>query len=184
MGYLPVTTSTTSGIVDANDYDDDNEQKPAIGAEPSMRFTRDTWWDNLLGLYAAHQPQLATGGVMTPGLRDTVSSQVTSDLRFLFSASNYWFAFINVPRFFSRLLDPSQRTHLQPSLILAALAVANCIRSSEQENGAVGRAWALRLRDRAQSALDASLNARWVDESLVQASWVRLSILSTHLLCI
>lgn len=172
MGYLSGPTSGVASITDPNDYDDENEQKPAIGAEPSMQFAREMWWDSLLGLYSTHHPQLATGAMLTPGLRETLSQQITSDLRFLFSASNYWFAFVNVPRFFSRLLDPAQRTRLQPSLILAALAAANFIRSSEQENGAKGRAWALTLRERAQSALDASLNSRWIDESLVQASWV------------
>ena len=162
----------------ASQYEEEIERKPVIGAEPSMQFARETWWDSLLALYASHQPQFAGGNLLTPGLRDAVSQQIWGDLRFLFSASNYWFSFVNIPRFFSRVHDANHRTRLQPSLILAALAVANLIRSSERENGAKGRDWALALRDAAQSALDASLNSRWIDEYLVQASWVRPSIFS------
>ena len=101
------------------EYSDD-EQKPVIAPEPSMQFARETWWDSLLGLYATHHPQLAGNGVLTSSVRDTLAQQVTSDLRFLFSVSNYWFAFINVPRFFSRLLDATTRPRLQPSLIFAS----------------------------------------------------------------
>lgn len=61
---------------------------------------------------------------------------------------------------------------MQPSFVLASLAVATFIQSSEQEGGAKGRAWAMRLRDEAQGSLEASLNSRWIDESLVYASWV------------
>ncbi|THH01910.1 hypothetical protein EW026_g884 [Hermanssonia centrifuga] len=171
VGYLPVPVSAISCVAD--EYDDDAERKPEIGAEPSLQFARETWWDTLLGLYSMQvQPQGGSVSILTPGRRDSVSQQITSDLRFLFKASNYWFSFVNVPRFFARLMDPVTRSRLQPSLVLAAVAVANFIRSSEQENGEKGRTWALTLRDRAQSALEASLNARWVDESLVQASWL------------
>lgn len=61
---------------------------------------------------------------------------------------------------------------MQPSFVLASLAVATFIQSSEQEEGAKGRAWAMRLRDVAQGSLEASVSSRWIDESLVQASWV------------
>lgn len=139
-----------------------------------MQFTRDTWWDALLSTYSSHvHPLIPGGAALTPGVRDTMSQQITADLRFLFRASNYWFSFFNIPRFFSRLLDPVKRSSLQPSVVLAALAAANFIRSSEQENGAAGRSWALALLQEAQASLESSISARWIDESLVQASWVR-----------
>ena len=69
---------------------------------------------------------------------------------------------------------PVKRSSMQPSVVLAALAAANFIKSSEQENGAAGRSWALTLLQEAQASLESSINARWIDESLVQASWVRL----------
>lgn len=168
------------------DYEPENnghDGKTEIGAEPSVQFTRETWWDTLLGLYYSHtQPQsqpnqhLALSQHLTPGLRESLTQRITADLRFLFRTSNYWFAFVNVPRFFARLLDPTQRAAVQPSVILSALACANFIRSSNQEDGQDGRNWALTLLERAQASLDASLNSRWVDESLVQASWVRLLV--------
>ena len=64
-------------------------------------------------------------------------------------------------------------------IVLAALATANLIRSSEQEDGAAGRSWALALLQEAQASLESSISARWIDESLVQASWVRV-LLALH----
>ena len=62
---------------------------------------------------------------------------------------------------------------MQPSLLLTALALGTLAQSSEAENGAPGRARALKLMDLADSALQASLASGWVDLGLVQASWVR-----------
>lgn len=170
--YLPLPSSSGSQANREYEYDDEVDQQSSdIGAEPSLRTTRDTWWDALIALYTTHmQPQ---GAVLTPGVRESMAQQITSDLRFLFRASNYWFSFFNVPRFFANLMDPAKRAALQPSLILAALAAANFIRSSEQESGQAGRAWSLTLLEQAQAMLESSINARWIDESLVQASWVR-----------
>ena len=105
-------------------------------------------------------------------MKDNTKQQVLGDLRQLFRASNYWFSFLNVNRFFGRLLDVQQRHMVQPSLVLGALAVSVFIHSSEREGGAKGRAFAMRLRDEAQGALEASLNTRSIDVSLVHAAWV------------
>jgi hypothetical protein len=166
------------------------ERTPDIAAEPSAQFAREIWWDTLIGMYYAHaQPQssarqYALSQPLSPGLRESIARSVNDDLKFLFRASNYWFSFINVPRFFSRLLDPGQRPLLQPSFILAALACANLIKSSEQEAGREGRGWALTLLDTARASLDASLNSQWIDESLVHASWVSfhcILIIAAHI---
>ena len=61
---------------------------------------------------------------------------------------------------------------MQPSYILAALALATFLQSSETGLGAEGRNKALRLRDEAQGALDASLNAGRLDHDLAKAAWV------------
>ena len=104
--------------------------------------------------------------------RQQAANQITSDLRLLFRSSNYWFSFINVPRFLSIYFDPERRARLQPSLLPAALAIATLFQSSEAGFGKQGRRKAMFLRDVAQGALEASLNARWIDEDLAQAAWV------------
>ncbi|KAF8442969.1 hypothetical protein L210DRAFT_3534542 [Boletus edulis BED1] len=68
--------------------------------------------------------------------------------------------------------DPDRRTRMQPSLLPAALAIATFFQSSEAGFGKQGRRKAMRLRDVAQGALEASLNARWIDEELAQAAWL------------
>ena len=62
---------------------------------------------------------------------------------------------------------------MQPSLILAALALATLMKSSEIGLGEVGRNRALYLRDAAQTSLENSLSARWIDPTLAQAALVR-----------
>lgn len=62
---------------------------------------------------------------------------------------------------------------MQPSLVLSALALSTFFQSSESDQGKFGRDRALRFRDEAQGALEASFNAGWVDETLAQAAWVR-----------
>ena len=106
--------------------------------------------------------------------REYAASHVTSDLRYLFRSSNYWFSFFHVPRFFGTFFDPVARDRMQPSLILAACALATFWQSSEIGRGKHGRDLALRLRDEAGGALQASLDAGWIDETLAQAAWVSL----------
>ncbi|RDX53272.1 hypothetical protein OH76DRAFT_1343377 [Lentinus brumalis] len=176
---LPVASINERG----NEYgfetgrEEEDQKGAVITADPGLQFTRETWWDALLVLYAndgggggsgAFDMTLAT----PPGLRENTAQNITADLRAIFRASPHWFNFINLPRFFASLLDPRARHSIQPSLILGALALATFFRSHEGELGAGGRERALRLRDQAQSALEGSLSSRWVDHSLVQASWL------------
>ncbi|KAL4250671.1 hypothetical protein ABKN59_005386 [Abortiporus biennis] len=173
LAYAGYSSASFIPSTEEYDYQKEGENKSEIGAEPSLQFARDTWWDALLTLYATKSdPRQLRSNVLTPSIRETSSQQILTDLRFLFRSSNFWFSFFNISRFFTRLLDPTQRNTIQPSLVLSALAVANFIQSSEQENGAKGRAWAMRLRDEAEGALQASLSTRWVDETLVHSSWL------------
>jgi len=61
---------------------------------------------------------------------------------------------------------------MQPSLVLAALSLSIYLKSSDAEMGGYGRKRALALRDMAQSALDASMNAGWIDLELGMSAWV------------
>ncbi|THH30719.1 hypothetical protein EUX98_g3454 [Antrodiella citrinella] len=172
VGHVP--SAVISAPSDEYGYENDkNEHKPQIGAEPSLHFTRDTWWDALLSFYSGRSyGRAANSTTLTSAERDSTVQQVLTDLQQLFRASNYWFSFLNVSRFFTRLLDPLQRQRMQPSLVLGALAVSVFIHSSEREGGQKGRAWAMRLRDEAQSALEASVSTRSIDASLVHAAWL------------
>ena len=147
----------------------------AIATDPGLQFTRETWWDALLFLYASDEGSGApfdTSPTTRPVVREATTARVTVDLRFIFRASPHWLHFINLPRFFGSLLDPHARHSIQPSLILGALALSTFFRSREGELGSRGRDRAMTLRDQAQSALEASLNSQWIDHGLVQAAWV------------
>lgn len=151
-----------------NETSETSDESSNITPEPSLDFTRKTWWDSLLAMYtsSSYLPSLTA----TQHRRATDS--VTADIRFLLRESNYWFTFINVPQFFGRYFDPVKRERMQPALLPAALAIAAFFQSSEAGNGREGRDRAARLRDVAQGHLEASLNARWIDDSLAQAAWL------------
>lgn len=100
-------------------------------------------------------------------------SKIIDDIRFIFRFSPYWFSFLNVPRFYSNLMDPYRRSRMQPSLLLALLAVSKCLQSAEQDSPAEAQRVALLLRDEAQGYLEASLHARAIDIELAEAAWVR-----------
>lgn len=101
------------------------------------------------------------------------SRSIMSDLRFVFRESNHWFSFFHFPTFFGNFCDPVRRENMQPCLVLALLAMSVFWQSSEVELGEQGRIHALRLRDEAQAALEASISSRWIDETVAQAAWVR-----------
>lgn len=178
----PSEPETKYGVVDG-EHDSQEDRKypegPAnIASEPGLQFTRETWWEALLVLYARDDGggrgvSYDTPLTIPPGMREDTTQSIAADLRAIFRVSPHWLNFINLPRFFGSLLDPQARHSMQPSLILGALALATFFRSHENGLGERGRQRALKLRDHAQSALEASLSTQWIDHSLVQAAWVR-----------
>jgi len=66
---------------------------------------------------------------------------------------------------------------MQPSLIYALLAISTFFQSSEVGWGEAGRERALRFRDEAQAALEASFASGWIDETLAQSAWVSFPLL-------
>lgn len=170
-----ITTVNRQYGYDIGGAGEDYDKKVVIAADPGLQFTRETWWDALLFLYASDDGIQLSSDMVPPtssGMREATAARVMADLRFIFRASPHWLHFINLPRFFGSLLDPHARHSTQPSLILGALALSTFFRSREGELGSRGRDRAMSLRDQAQSALEASLNSRWVDHGLVQAAWV------------
>jgi hypothetical protein len=154
----------------AEEYDVEEEITDIV-AEPSLDFTRKTWWDSLLSLYAS--PFSRSLVVLAQSERESAAREIKLDLQWLFRISNYWFSFFHFPTFFSTFDDPVRRAEMQPSLVLSLLAVSTFWKSSDFfGKGQEGRKRAMRFRDVAQGLLEASFNARWLDESLAQAAWV------------
>jgi hypothetical protein len=153
-----------------DDSVDGSDSTLTIPPDPSVDFPRKVWWDSLLTLYSDSAAHNVTP--LASSQREAISRTITDDLRFLFKSSNHWFSFLHVQTFFTNYFDPHKRELVQPSLILSALALASFWQSSEYGNGAPGRERALRLRDEAQGALESSISARWIDDSLAQAAWV------------
>ncbi|KAL7279744.1 hypothetical protein ACG7TL_006151 [Trametes sanguinea] len=150
-----------------------DEASQSIPARPSLQFTRDTWWDALLTFYSCEGDMQALSPItLSAEQRSGAMVKIVSDLRSFFFSSFYWLSFINIPRFFDDVFDTTRRAQLQPSLLLSALAVGTLAQSSDADNGAPGRARALRLLELADGALQASLAAGWVDIGLVKAAWL------------
>ena len=89
------------------------------------------------------------------------------------SASSYWLFFFHKESLFRTLNDPQERLAIQPALIMASLALATLIRSSEIEHGSPGRNRALFWRDAAQAAVEVACSAHELDYTLAEASLVR-----------
>ncbi|KAJ6502935.1 hypothetical protein C8R47DRAFT_969624 [Mycena vitilis] len=82
-------------------------------------------------------------------------------------------SFVNVRFLLSTLWDQTRRLTLQPAFVLASMALAMLIRSSETERGAPGRERAAFLRHSAQDALErAWREGVWVDASLAEAALI------------
>ena len=161
------------------------EDRESIPARPGSQFARDTWWEALLSLYATDNGFGDAGMQLAPithAQRTASMKAIVSDLRALFQASPCWISYLHLPRFFDTLFSPVRRNSLQPSLMLAALALGTFAQSSEAEYGAKGRAKSLKLLDMANGALEASLATGWVDIGLAQAAQVRLSKFSAEVL--
>ncbi|KAF5382644.1 hypothetical protein D9615_002795 [Tricholomella constricta] len=156
-------------ITQLDDSGNEDDELSDVSCEPSLNFSRKIWWDSLLSLYIS---PTSSRQHLTVAQRESAAQAITSDIRFLFNTSNYWFSFFHIPSFFGNYYDPRKRERIQPSLVLALLAMATFWQSSEVGFGRLGRERALRFRDEAQSALDASFNAGWIDETLAQAAWL------------
>ncbi|KAJ7479161.1 hypothetical protein FB451DRAFT_1032022 [Mycena latifolia] len=73
------------------------------------------------------------------------------------------------------LWSAEDRLKIQPAFILAGLAMAELMRSSDSERGAAGRSHAAFLRDHAQTALQRAISGEpgtWIDASLAEAALI------------
>ncbi|KIK93725.1 hypothetical protein PAXRUDRAFT_33882 [Paxillus rubicundulus Ve08.2h10] len=168
--------SSLSTAASEHEESETSEEVANILSEPFLDFARKTWWGCLLTMYTSSSSSSSSSSSPLPTLplsqRQQMANQVTNDLHFLLRTSNHWFSSISVPRFLSKYFDPDRRDRMQPSFLPAALALATFFK---------GREKALPLRDIAQGALEASLNARWIDEELAQAAWlIALFEVCTH----
>lgn len=166
--------ATGAYVVTAERQPGDEQESNDITPDPSVQFSRQTWWDHLLRLYAVCMPASYRSLPLGQPHHDTRVSQleIIEDVRFLFKSSSYWFSFLNVPRFYNTFLDPVRRSRMQPSLLLSILAVSTFLQSTLRACPEENRRKALMLRDEAQAALDSSLCARAIDSELAQAAWV------------
>jgi hypothetical protein len=142
---------------------------------PSASFQKQTWWDSLLSLYSDNPSQSAVNVYKDLNFLWVVVASPTKMLADHVNRLNkaiYWLSFINCRRFMDNLYDPDTRIFMQPSLVLSALALSTLMKSSEAALGEDGRRLSFWLRDAAQSSLDASISASWIEPSLAQAAFV------------
>ncbi|KAK7453326.1 hypothetical protein VKT23_012005 [Stygiomarasmius scandens] len=119
---------------------------------PLMQSEQKLWWDNFLRTYAVED--------------------IIENVRFLLNDAGHWLTFINIEFFERTVRNPDERLSIQPALILASLAMATLMKSSEVEYGPEGRNQAMVLRQSAQDALDAAFRSEWVDATLAEAALI------------
>jgi hypothetical protein len=147
-----------------------------ITPDPSVQFSRETWFDHVRDLYAVSTQASDDFSYLGLTQRDSSISQIVEDVRFIFKSSYHWFSFLNVPRFYNNFMDPVRRGRMQPSLLLSLLAVSKCLQGAGRLCPEECHRVAMLLRDEAQGYLEASLHARAIDVELAQAAWVRLNL--------
>lgn len=159
---VPFGAATDTNVVTAERQPGDEQESNDITPDPSVQFSRQAWWDNLLHMYAVCMPASYRSSPLGQLQYDTRVSQleIIEDVRFLFKSSSYWFSFLNVPRFYNTFLDPTRRSRMQPSLLLSILAVSTYLQSTLRTYPEENRRKAMMLRDEAEAALSASLYAR------------------------
>ncbi|KAJ7259282.1 hypothetical protein C8J57DRAFT_498595 [Mycena rebaudengoi] len=102
-------------------------------------------------------------------------TDIVADLTYLFSDTGHWLCFLNLSFFLDMLWNPEERLKIQPAFILAGLALAELMRSSESERAHSGRTRANNLRDAAHKALHTAMsggNGDWIDASLAEAALI------------
>ncbi|KAJ7029829.1 hypothetical protein C8F04DRAFT_1043062 [Mycena alexandri] len=130
-------------------------EHPKFPSIPStaVQASQQGWWDAFLRSYR---------------LRD-----IATELNFLFTQSAISLSFVNVRFLMKTLWDPTKYLTLQPAFILASMALAVLIQSSEAERGASGRERAAFLRHSAQDALERTWREGvWLDASLAEAALI------------
>ncbi|KAJ7121672.1 hypothetical protein C8R44DRAFT_786662 [Mycena epipterygia] len=130
-------------------------RKFPVPSNPAVESNQRTWWTLFLEQYPLND--------------------IVADLTYLFSDTGHWLCFLNLSFFLDKLWHAEERLKIQPAFILAGLAMAELMRSSESERGAAGRSRAAWLRDHAQSALHIAMsggNGDWIDASLAEAALI------------
>ncbi|KAG9008238.1 hypothetical protein FRB94_013598 [Tulasnella sp. JGI-2019a] len=152
-----------------------------ITHEPSLKFSRATWWDHLLGTYIIRPNSLRSA--MARGQRGSIH-EISTDIRRFFKVAGYKLLFLNVPLFFDVFYHAELRPSIQPSLILSILAASKLMelylyvmQGGSHDDAEGQRLWrqSTVLKDLGQAAFEASYNAGWIDLPLAQAAWILLS---------
>ncbi|KAJ7217481.1 hypothetical protein C8J57DRAFT_1095861 [Mycena rebaudengoi] len=92
---------------------------------------------------------------------------------YTFSDTSLSLSFLNVPFFLERLWSSTLYLTIQPAFVLAALALATLVKSSETGQGASGRRQAEWLRGQAEETLEQTWrDGLWLDASLAEAALI------------
>ncbi|KAJ6496098.1 hypothetical protein C8R45DRAFT_984957 [Mycena sanguinolenta] len=130
----------------------DHPKFPSIPSA-AVQATQQGWWDAFLRSYPIRE--------------------IATDLTFLYNESPIALSFVNVRFLMETLWSPTKYLTLQPAFVLASMALAVLIRSSEADRGAAGRERAAVLLHSAQEALDRTWREGvWLDASLAEAALV------------
>ncbi|KAJ7169913.1 hypothetical protein C8R46DRAFT_217813 [Mycena filopes] len=130
-------------------------EHPKFPGIPStaVQASQQGWWDAFLRSYSLRE--------------------IATELNFLYTQSAISLSFINLRHLMGTLWNPTKYLTLQPAFILASMALAVLIQSSETERGAQGRERAAFLRHSAQDALErAWREGVWLDASLAEAALI------------
>ncbi|KXN93315.1 hypothetical protein AN958_00240, partial [Leucoagaricus sp. SymC.cos] len=132
--------------IDLNTLPNEPHRMFELPASPILQARQREWWDRISEAYGPHITR-----------RHNTTHQL---------------AFINIDFLAAQLYDDAERVKVQPAFILAALALAQLIRSSVADQGAAGMAQAIDLRIQAQTALDEARQSGALNADLAKAQFL------------
>ncbi|KAH8107663.1 hypothetical protein BXZ70DRAFT_1013538 [Cristinia sonorae] len=138
----------------------DQETRGLLPGVPSTQHSRSIWWGNLLHALSDNDDH------------EQALNFLRQELEFLLTFSSYWLFFFNKEALFRTLSDPHERLTIQPALIMASLALASLMKSSQIELGSAGRNRALFWRNSAQAALEVACKVEEIDYTLAEAALI------------
>ncbi|KAF9552718.1 hypothetical protein CPC08DRAFT_714372 [Agrocybe pediades] len=127
-------------------------RKFPIPTSPTIETNQKLWWSRIL-----HAHNL---------------NDITAELTFLVNNTGHLLSFINLNFLIKQLFRDDLRLRIQPSFILAALAMAKLMKSSCVEGGAQGLRDSMVLAEDAHKAFSEALAFNWVDATLVEAALI------------
>ncbi|KAF9447897.1 hypothetical protein P691DRAFT_801654 [Macrolepiota fuliginosa MF-IS2] len=150
--HSPFVTAAFPRSIDLSTLPDEPHRMFTFPTSPIDEARQREWWDRISEAYG---PQ-----------------DIINQVNFLRHNTTHQLSFVNIGFLATNLYDDVERIKVQPAFILAILALAQLLRSSNADQGTLGMTEAIKLRIQAQGALDEARHAGLLNADLAKAQFL------------